>query len=82
MIVRLKDGRTLERAADTIKGSPQEPLGEAELLAKFHSCLEFGLGASRTDTAGLLEVLQGLERSADAARDIVAAFPLPRNPET
>ena len=44
--------------------------------------MEFGLGASRTDTAKLLEVLQGLEGSADAARDIVAAFPLPRNPET
>src|SRR5262249_16351700 len=29
VIVRLTDGRTLARASDTIKGSPQEPLGEA-----------------------------------------------------
>jgi len=75
--VRLKDGRTLERSADTIKGSPQEPLSEGDLLAKFRDCLEFGLGASRTDTDRLAQVVDGLERSADAARDIVTAFPQP-----
>jgi 2-methylcitrate dehydratase PrpD len=79
VIVRLKDGRILERGSDTIKGSPQEPLGEAELAEKFHACMAFGLGASRADTAGLLEIVRNLERTNDAGRDIVAAFPHARD---
>ena len=79
IVVRLKDGSTHERGSNTIKGSPQEPLSEAELLEKFHSCMEFGLGASRTDTASLLDVLRNLERSSDVGRDIVAAFPRARD---
>jgi 2-methylcitrate dehydratase PrpD len=75
--IRLKDGRTIERSSDTIKGSPQEPLTEADLLAKFHDCLEFGLGASRADAERLAGVARSLECSTDAARDIVSAFPLP-----
>lgn len=77
--LRLKDGRSIERAADTIKGSPQEPLTEADLLAKFHDCLEFGLGTRRTDADRLAQVVAGLERSTDAARDIVSAFPQARS---
>jgi len=78
VIVRLNDGRVLERAAETIKGSPQQPLAEAELTEKFHSCLAFGLGAARGDGQQLLDVVNALERSNDAARDIVTAFPVPR----
>jgi len=76
--IRMKDGRTIERSSDTIKGSPQEPLTEADLLAKFRDCLQFGLGASRGDAERLADVVRGLERSTDAARDIVSAFPLPK----
>ena len=79
VIVHLNDGRVLERGSDTIKGSPQQPLAQAELLEKFHSCMDFGLGASRADTAALLEVLRDLERSSDVGRDIVAAFPRSRD---
>jgi 2-methylcitrate dehydratase PrpD len=77
VIVRLKDGSTLERASDTIKGSPQEPLTEADLLAKFYDCLEFGLGASRADGDRLAHAANTLETSADAARDLVSMFPQP-----
>lgn len=73
--LKLKDGRTLEAASDTIKGSPQEPMSESELTAKFRGCLEFGLGASPSQSDRLAEVVSSLEKSADAARDIVAAFP-------
>lgn len=73
--IRLKDGRTIETAADTIKGSPQEPMSGAELAAKFRACLEFGLGATRAQSNRLAEVVSKLEDSADAARDIAAAFP-------
>ena len=75
--LRLRDGRSIERFANTIKGSPQEPLSEADLLAKFHDCLEFGLGARRPDIERLAGAVTGIERSADVARDIAGAFPLP-----
>jgi 2-methylcitrate dehydratase PrpD len=76
--IRLKDGRSIERSADTIKGSPQEPLTGADLLAKFHDCLEFGLSAPRAESDRLAEVVENLEYSTDAARDIVGAFPQSR----
>jgi 2-methylcitrate dehydratase PrpD len=76
--VRLKDGRAIERASDTIKGSPGEPLSPSELFAKFSDCLEFGLGASRQDAERLAAVVERLETSRDAARDLVEAFPAAR----
>lgn len=75
--VKLKSGRTLEAASDTIKGSPQEPMSEAELGAKLRTCLDFGLGASSDAADRLAGVIANLETRADAARDIVEAFPLP-----
>ena len=73
--VKLKDGRTIEVASVTIKGSPQEPMSEAELIGKFRVCLEFGLVASRSAADRLVEVVYDLEKCEDAARAIVAAFP-------
>jgi hypothetical protein len=60
-----------------MKGSPQQPLTDAELLAKFHDCLESGLGATRAEAERLAQAVAGLEHSTDVARDIVDAFPLP-----
>jgi 2-methylcitrate dehydratase PrpD len=73
--ISLTDGRVIERSADTIKGSPQAPMSEHELRGKFRSCLEFGLRASQAQCERLEEVVFSLEKSADAARDIVATFP-------
>lgn len=73
--VALRDGRVIERATDRIKGSPQAPLSDPELMNKFRGCLEFGLGATRAQSERLAEVVYGLEKSKDAARDIVGAFP-------
>ncbi len=75
--VTLRDGRTIDLTETVMKGSPQQPLTEAELMAKFRDCLEFGLGAARMDAERLAGAVSGLERSTDAARDIVDAFPLP-----
>lgn len=71
----LRDGNRIERAAGTIKGSPQAPLSERELAGKFRSCLEFGLGAPREQSARLAAVVADLEKSSDVARDIVDHFP-------
>jgi len=75
--LRLKDRRGVEVSATTMKGSPLDPLSQAELMAKFRDCLEFGLGASRADADRLAGAVDGLERSPEVARDIVGAFPLP-----
>ena len=73
--VTLKDGRTLEAASDRIKGSPQQPMSTDELTAKLRACLEFGLSATRPQADRLAETVMTLERSEDAARAIVDAFP-------
>lgn len=77
VLVRLKSGRTLQAASETIKGSPQEPMSQAELTAKLRTCLEFGLGASSDAAERLAGVIANLETCEDAARAIVEAFPLP-----
>ncbi|MGQ0750392.1 MAG: MmgE/PrpD family protein, partial [Betaproteobacteria bacterium] len=73
--LNIRGGRSIERASDTIKGSPQSPMSEEELTAKFRSCLELGLGATRAQCDRLAETVLHLESSGDAARDIVTAFP-------
>ena len=74
----LKNGKVIERKRDTIKGSPQDPMNDAELRAKVCGCLEFGLGASAADVDRLADVVATLEQSSDAARAILDAFPAPR----
>jgi 2-methylcitrate dehydratase PrpD len=73
--LKLQSGRVVEAFSDTIKGSPQEPLTEDELLQKFRACLAFGLGASRTAADRLAELVMTLEHRNDAAGSIVGAFP-------
>ena len=67
--ITLKDGTTRVAAADAIKGSPQEPMTEGELLEKFRGCLEFGLGATRSQADRLAETVLDLEHVLRAAFD-------------
>jgi 2-methylcitrate dehydratase PrpD len=73
--VTLNDGKVVEVKSDTIKGSPQEPMSEDELISKFRGCLEFGLNASRADADKLADAVMKLETATDAAATIVGAFP-------
>ena len=73
--LRLRDGRTIESARETIKGSPQEPMTEDEILGKFRGCLEFGLGTPASQSDRLAEAVMNLERARNAAAALVAAFP-------
>lgn len=73
--VTLAGGRVLEAASDTIKGSPQDPMTKAEALAKLRSCFAFGVDADAAAADRLAQAVADLERSADAARSLVAAFP-------
>jgi len=73
--VTLTDGSTRELASLTMKGSPAEPMSEAEMRAKFYDCFEFGLGASRAEADQLAAAIQEIEQAPDAAQALVAAFP-------
>jgi 2-methylcitrate dehydratase PrpD len=73
--VTLNDGRVVEVKSDTVKGSPQEPMSEAEFLAKFRDCLEFGTGAKRADADKLAEAIMNIETATDAGAALVGAFP-------
>ena len=74
----LKSGKVIELKRDTIKGSPQDPMNDAEMRAKVRGCLEFGLGASAADVERLADVVAALDTSADAAKSILDAFPVQR----
>jgi 2-methylcitrate dehydratase PrpD len=71
----LKSGKVIELKRDTVKGSPQDPMTDAEMRSKVRGCLEFGLGASAADVDRLAEVVMTLEKSTDASGDLLAAFP-------
>jgi len=73
--ITLNDGKAVEARSDTIKGSPQEPMSEDELIGKFRGCLEFGLNASRADADKLADAVMNLDKATDAAAVIVGAFP-------
>jgi 2-methylcitrate dehydratase PrpD len=75
--VLLAGGRTLECRRDVMKGSPEDPLTEDEILAKFRHCMDFGLHASRAQADRLADTVLELEGYDNAAGAIVSAFPLP-----
>ena len=71
----LKDGKVVELKRDTIKGSPQDPMTDAEMRAKVRGCMEFGLGATAADVDRLADVVAVLESSRDAAKAVLEVFP-------
>jgi len=80
--VNLRNGRSIEVSSSTIKGSPADPMIQAELMGKFYDCLDFGLGAGPAVALRLADCVSGIEYSADVARDIVTAFPLTAGSKT
>ncbi len=76
----LKSGKVIELKRETVKGSPQDPMSDAEMRGKVRGCLEFGLGASAADVERLADVVAGLEKSGDAAKAILDAFPAQKKP--
>lgn len=72
--IRLKDGRSIERRKETMIGSPDEPLPQEQVLEKFRSCLDFGLGASKADADRLADAALNLEKMNDVSA-LVRAFP-------
>lgn len=73
--IRLKDGRRIEVHRATVKGSPKDPMSKREVLEKFRTNLEIGLGAPAAAADRLAEVVSQLERFPNAAGAIIRAFP-------
>lgn len=62
--VELADGRTLSGRADFGKGSPANPMTDAELEAKFHECAAWG-NLPRERAKRVAELVWRLEELSD-----------------
>jgi 2-methylcitrate dehydratase PrpD len=69
-----RDGRRIERFLEFMEGSPEQPMTDDEVITKFSSCLEMGLGAAPAVINTLTDKVLDLDNCADVA-DIVAHFP-------
>ncbi|HEY9212318.1 MAG TPA: MmgE/PrpD family protein [Ancylobacter sp.] len=69
----LRDGRRVNLERWTMKGAPDEPMSEAEVFAKFHSCLEWGFNAPADAIALLQTSVMELDTLGDA-RKLVQDF--------
>ena len=68
-----KNGQIRERRIDALRGSPQSPLSDEELLAKVSDCLSWGRSAVRP--AELLEATQRL--GTTSIRDLITIIERP-----
>src|SRR5246127_3164669 len=68
-----KDGQIRKRRIDTLRGSPQSPLSDEELLAKVSACISWGCSSVRP--ADLLEATQRL--GTTSTRDLIAMIERP-----
>jgi len=73
--VHLRGGQTIERQASAIKGSPDAPMSEREVIEKLVGCLEYGMNASPAAAQALADVVLGIDATSDVGRAIVEAFP-------
>jgi 2-methylcitrate dehydratase PrpD len=73
--VRLRGGERLEVSSTTIRGSPEEPLSDAELDEKVRRCLAYGLDVPSGIADRLIGATRDLETAPDAAHALVRAFP-------
>jgi len=74
VIVKLRDGSSIERFLEFMKGSPEDPMSDAEARDKFAACLTSGLHAGPEPIERLGEAALGLEK-LDDVKTLVALFP-------
>jgi len=67
------DGRVLHKQTMTMKGSPDDPMSDAEIRTKFRDCLAWGFGTDAAASARLAETILAIDSVADVA-DVIAAF--------
>ena len=69
-----KNGQVRKRRIDALRGSPQSPLSDEELLAKVSDCMSWGRSAVRP--GDLLEATQRL--GTTSIRDLIAIIERPK----
>jgi 2-methylcitrate dehydratase PrpD len=74
IVVRLKDGSTTEIHETMTPGSPELPMTEEEVFAKFRLCMDFGLGLSAERVEPVIQTILRLEELGDI-RELVALMP-------
>ena len=74
----LKDGteKTVERWR--MKGAPNDPMSDDEVMAKFASCLEYGFHSNTASIHALRDCIMRLETAADSTT-LITAFNACRN---
>lgn len=73
IVVELADGRTLERETLTMKGAPDDPMSEAEVLEKFFTCVAWGFNQARDAVDPIAKRLLAIDAVADI-RPLIAEF--------
>lgn len=64
--VRTKGGETFVKRVDTLYGHPQNPIGDADLIAKFKDCVRYGKKPlSLEATEQLIEMVLNFEKVED-----------------
>jgi 2-methylcitrate dehydratase PrpD len=71
--IRFKNGQIRKRRIDALRGSPQSPLSDEELLAKLSDCMSWGRSVVRP--ADLLDATQRLRTTS--IRDLMAMIERP-----
>ncbi|PMR76482.1 MmgE/PrpD family protein [Billgrantia endophytica] len=69
----LADGTSLVRETLTMKGAPDDPMSEEEVLDKFFACMKWGFDTPREVAQPLAERLLGIEALPDI-RPLIAEF--------
>ena len=75
--ILLKNGSTIVRSLDKMKGSPSLPMSDEEAIEKFLGCLEFGMNIDEISARTFADMVINLEQ-LDRIQRLVSAFPTPK----
>jgi hypothetical protein len=70
----MRDGTTIRRHKDTVKGSPQEPMSQEEIISKFRACVAFGIGGLPASIDSFIDSVLNLD-DLDEVNTLITAFP-------
>ena len=65
--LQLKSGRSVELTRWTMKGAPNDPMSFEETVAKFRSCLRWGMDADEASLKALEDATMSLDALVDAS---------------
>ena len=61
-----RDGRVIEMSRETIKGAPNDPMTDTEVIDKFRRCMRYGLGSSDGALDALQRLITDIEKAPQA----------------